>query len=309
MFHLPPVWRPKTTAVAVLCAGLFAGPALHAESIIGLTTTNALVLFDSAAPTMAGPAVTISGLIGVGESIVGIDARAVDRQLYGLGSLGNLYTLNAATGAATFMSALMPDPADASNPYTGLNGFSFGVDFNPVPDRLRITSNSGQNLRVNVATGATTTDGDLNGAVTHITGSAYTNNDIDPNTGTMLYGISSSTDMLYSQNPPNNGTLVAIGPLGVDTSAAIGFDISGATGRAFASLTNGDTAKSSLYSIDLATGVATLNGAFGIGGDTSIAPALLGLTVSAVPEPATMAMMIVGLGLVGGIARRRQRRN
>jgi len=167
----------------------------------------------------------------------------------------------------------------------------------------------GQNLRVNVATGGTITDGDLNGGATFITGSAYTNNDTDPSTGTMLYGISSQSDILYSQNPPNAGTLTTIGALGVDTSAAVGFDISGVTGKAFASLTNGDTAKSSLYSIDLATGAATLSGAFGIGGNTAIAPPLLDITVAAVPEPATVAMMIAGLAVVGGIARRRQRRS
>ena len=309
MLHHLLVRRRAAPALAVLCAGVLGAPALYAESIIGLTTTNALVSFDSATPMMASSAVAISGLVGVGESIVGIDTRATDNQLYGLGSLGNLYTLNATTGAATFLSMLVPDPTDLTNPYTGLNGFSFGIDFNPVPDRLRITSNAGQNLRVNVATGGTITDGDLNGGATFITGSAYTNNDTDPSTGTMLYGISSQSDILYSQNPPNAGTLTTIGALGVDTSAAVGFDISGVTGKAFASLTNGDTAKSSLYSIDLATGAATLSGAFGIGGNTAIAPPLLDITVAAVPEPATVAMMIAGLAVVGGIARRRQRRS
>jgi hypothetical protein len=35
-----------------------------------------------------------------------------------------------------------------------LDGTFFGVDFNPTVDRLRVISDTGQNLRVNVDTGA-----------------------------------------------------------------------------------------------------------------------------------------------------------
>ncbi len=285
-------------AAALLGAGLLAANPAQAETIVGLTSTNALVLFDSAAPTLAGPAMTITGLTGAGESILGIDLRPSNGLLYGLGSLGNLYTLNAQTGAATFVSVLS----------TGLSGISFGVDFNPAADRLRVTSNAGQNLRINVNTGAATVDGALNGAVTNISASAYTNNDNNPATGTALFGINSVNDRLYSQNPPNAGTQVEIGALGVDTSAAAGFDISGATGIAFASLTNGDTAKSSFYTINLATGAASLTGAFGIGGNTVVAPALLDITVAAIPEPSTYAMLLAGLALLGTITKRRRNR-
>jgi hypothetical protein len=68
---------------------------------------------------------------------------------------------------------------------TSLDGIFFGVDFKPVPDRLRIIRDTGQNLRHNVNTeGTTTVDGSLNYTVgittTGLTSAAYTNNDLDP---------------------------------------------------------------------------------------------------------------------------------
>ncbi len=298
-------WR-LVGAIATACIAGSAWAPAQAETIIGLTSTNALVRFDSQMPTQSSAAVAISGLLGVDERILGIDMRATNGMIYGLGSGGNIYRLNAQTGAASFVSALMADPADVSMPYAGLVGTSFGIDFNPTVDRLRITSNAGMNLRMNVDTGAVTTDGMLNGASASISGSAYTNNDTDPTTGTALYGIDGGTDMLYLQAPPNDGTLAAIGSLGVDTSNVIGFDISGMSGMAYAALTDGDTSKSGFYTINLATGAATWVGAFGFGGGNAFAPPLLDIAVAAVPEPETYALMLAGLLGVAWIARRRR---
>lgn len=289
----------SSTRIRRLCAGaaLFGlGLAAHAESLVGLTTTNALVRFDSASPLNGSAPVFITGLFA-NEQILGIDLRPATGALFGLGSSGSLYTLNASTGAATFVSSL----SGAS-----LMGSSFGVDFNPTVDRLRVTSNTGQNLRINVDTGAVTVDGMLNGAATGIAAAAYTNSFAGAAT-TTLYGIGSASNTLYVQAPPNNGTLAAVGALGVDTSAASGFDISGTTGVAYASLTDNNTSKSSVYTVNLATGSATLLGAFGYGGNTAVAAPLLDIAVvtTPVPEPGTYAMMVLGLLCVGTVMRRR----
>jgi hypothetical protein len=54
-----------------------------------------------------------------------------------------------------------------------------------------------------------------------------------------------------------------------------------------------------IYSINLGTGAATLLGNYN--------GTLSGLTVSAVPEPQTYALMLAGLVAVAGLARRRSR--
>ncbi len=55
----------------------------------------------------------------------------------------------------------------------GLTGNTFGVDFNLVADRLRIVSDAGQSLRINVDTGFVTTDTNLNPGTPLIVAAAY----------------------------------------------------------------------------------------------------------------------------------------
>jgi hypothetical protein len=96
-------------------------------------------------------------------------------------------------------------------------------------------------------------------------GAAYTNNDNDPATGTTLYDIDATRDVLVVQNPPNDGTLLTVGTLGVvtDGSLVVGFDVAGSDGTAYAALNTANNKRSMLYTIDLATGAATLIGEIG----------------------------------------------
>ncbi|MGD3745637.1 DUF4394 domain-containing protein, partial [Xanthomonas citri pv. citri] len=155
--------------------------------------------------------------------------RPATQQLYAIGRLGGvgrIYTLDAATGAATFVATLAPDPADTSAPFAGLAGTEFGVDFNPVPDRIRLVSDADQNLRINPNNGLVTTDGTLafaSGTNPAVTAVAYTNSTAGATT-TTLYGIDVTTQALVLQNPPNNGTLNVVGPLGLSFNALAGFD-------------------------------------------------------------------------------------
>ena len=133
---------------------LFAGLSnASAATLYGVSTTNQLVRFDSATPTMVTTVGVVAGL-QTGENIVGIDFRPANGQLYALGSASRLYTMNLTTGAANFVAALS----------VPLNGISFGTDFNPVADRLRITSDAKQNLSVNAETGQATADSPLTAA-------------------------------------------------------------------------------------------------------------------------------------------------
>ncbi|OUJ73809.1 DUF4394 domain-containing protein [Hymenobacter crusticola] len=212
-----------------------------------VSATNNLLIFNPEKPATA-IAKPITGLAS-GETIVGIDFRPVNGQLYAVSSNSRVLTLNTSSGAAAVVATLS----------TPLVGTSFGVDFNPTVDRIRIVSNTGQNLRVNPADGVTTVDGALNPGTPAVTGAAYTNNFAGA-TSTTLYDLDVNTDKLYTQNPPNNGTLVEVGNLGVNVEAATGFDIGGASGTPYALLTSGGSTK--LYRINLNTGAATAVGDF-----------------------------------------------
>ena len=251
--------------------------------------------------------VTSIALNGDSMFLDGLDFRPSTGQLYGyLDSTSSLYTVDVKTGAVTFVSTLT----------TPTNTFTLGIDFNPVPDRLRIVTESNQNLRVNVETGATTVDGDLvyatgdvnENSFVRVTEAAYTTScppsPRTPPPGTQLYYIDYGLDILATTSAPNDGILTTVGSLGVDTDEFVGFDIffDGGTNTAYALLNGGGSP--SLYTIDLGTGAATLIGALGPGAGTGN---VFGLTAAAVPEPTTLALAAMGgLGLL--VHRRRRKR-
>ncbi len=228
-----------------------------------LTSANRIVSFDRATPGTATSAVDITGLPG-GETILGFDARPATGGIYILTSAAKLYTLDPATGMLTAGATLAADPTDLTAPYTGLTGTTFGVDFNPVPDRLRVVSNTGQNLRINVETGAVTTDTALTAGVA-ATAAAYTNS-FAAACRTQLFVIDPMTDRLLLQNPPNDGVTTTVGTgLGVDATAAPAFDTSATAGgvtSAFAVLVVGGA--QGLYAVSTTAGTATLVGNFAL---------------------------------------------
>ncbi|GGX21006.1 hypothetical protein GCM10007242_30210 [Pigmentiphaga litoralis] len=224
--------------------------------VVVLTAAGQLASFNRTAPQTFLSSVALSGLATTTETLVGMDFRPADNLLYGISTTGVIYTINPVTGVATRKSALAP--ATAGGAAVVLNGTSFGVDFNPAADRLRVISNTGQSLRINVDTGATIVDGIVTapaGAATAaVTAAAYTNS-FAGTVGTALYDIDTVNDLVYLQNPPNDGTLTTPVPLGVDASAANGFDIDATTNQGFAALTVGGV--TGLYAINLAPVPAT----------------------------------------------------
>jgi hypothetical protein len=255
---------PATLVAAIGVTEDLRGIALTVPAVpiaYGLTDDARIVTFKTATPNTLDANVAITGL-AAGERLLGFDIRPKDGLLYGISSAGRIVTIDPATGAATLKATLAADAADASAPYTAIAGTAFGVDFNPVADRLRVIGNTGQSLRINVDTGATTTDGAINraGAAPVVTAAAYSNS-FAGTTATMLFDIDTASASLALQNPPNDGTLVNVGLLGVAAAGDVGFDIAGgANGLALAALRTAATGPSSLYRIDLATGAAVLSG-------------------------------------------------
>ncbi|KAB7732403.1 DUF4394 domain-containing protein [Rudanella paleaurantiibacter] len=212
-----------------------------------LTDGNQLLQLSSGAPSTPMATISVTGLMP-GDRLVSIDFRPATGQLYAVSSMSRMYTINPMTGAARAVGTAPLTPA--------IDGDGVGLDFNPTVDRIRLVTNKGQDLRLNPETGAVqAVDGVINGAPgAAISGVAYTNNFAGATT-TTLFTIDPVNDKLYRQDPPNNGTQVEIGPLGVDIIGLSGFDISPA-GEAIAAL--GRTgAGSELYEINLSTGQAT----------------------------------------------------
>ena len=257
------------TAAVTLVGGIAGNEAIRGlalvqparMNVVGLTSDNRLVGFDARSPNTLTSNVAITGL-GAGENILGIDVRPADSLLWALSSTGRLYTLDSNTGAATFRVALINDLVNTI-PFTALDGSqNLSVDFNPLADRMRVITPLGQNLRINVATGATINDGIINRVTTPATvatvlAAAYGNN-FAGTTTTTLFGLEGNADVLVIQNPPNAGTLTNVGTLGVDITSLAGLDIAGGdNGLILAALRTGITGPFLLQTISLTTGLAT----------------------------------------------------
>jgi hypothetical protein len=239
--------------------------------VVGLTTDGRLVRFDADRPGRTRNLGRVKGLKDGDQSLVGIDYRVQDGNLYGVGNAGGIYTLNTRNASATKVSKLTQP----------LMGNAFGVDFNPAANRLRVVSDAGQNLRHNIDDAAATTPPlagmtAVDGTLTYppattpaagISGAAYTNNDLDANTGTTLFDLDTMQDQVAVQSPANNGLLALTGKLLVDAGPSAGFDVysrvsGGSTqgNQAFASLQT--LGRYAFYQVNLLTGKITRVGSF-----------------------------------------------
>lgn len=238
------------SSLTVLRASLFLGAALattaaHAAPAVGLVGGNTLVMFDTETRAVSGT-MEVTGV----EGLAGIDVRPADKWLYGVTLAGEVVTIDTATGAAEVKSTL----SEKLPSYEGAI-----VDFNPMADRLRLMGTDGTNHRVNVDDGMVTVDGSLayeagdmhEGETPAIVAAAYINSIGKPE-ATAMYDIDATIAALVQQVSPNDGTLAAIGKLGVEGST-YAFDISSTedlTNTAYLVVDN------VLHTVDLETGAA-----------------------------------------------------
>jgi uncharacterized protein DUF4394 len=210
------------------------------------TDQNQLISFNARKTERIRDIRAITGL-PAGVSLKGIDFRPATGDLYGVGSDSVVYRVNPRTGIAV-------SEGPAFTP--ALNGNSFGVDFNPTVDKIRVVSDAGQNLRLNVDEGTVLSqDMNINPGMPQVVGSAYTNSSFNATkpTATTLYAVDAASDRLFIQNPPNNGTLTMGQRLGIDVGPNAGFDIAGTDNVGF--LTNAVSRRgTTLYTVDVQTG-------------------------------------------------------
>jgi hypothetical protein len=213
--------------------------------LFATTDQNQLIRFNSNRPGRLKDSRTITGL-PAGVSLSGIDFRPATGDLYGVGSDSVVYRVSPRTGIAV---------AEGPAVTPALNGRFFGVDFNPTVDKIRVTSDAGTNLRLNVDESTLlANDAALNPFMPRVVGSAYTNSSFNATrpTATMLFAIDSAADTISLQNPPNNGTLTNSRRLGFDVADQSGFDIAGANNVGYVAtrMRRG----SGLYVVDPVTG-------------------------------------------------------
>jgi hypothetical protein len=271
------------TTVGTVGTGGISGIAVQqpaAVRFIGLSADGRQLLRFSSANPASAVTVAITGL-STDEALVGVDYRPQTGQLYGLGISdtthnGTLYLLDPQTGAATIVGTAggiaYVDGGGAPIELPPVTS-GYGFDFNPTVDRIRVTTQTGRNFRINPNNGAPVAmDVSINGGATGVSGAAYTNSFGQPLTGgvTTQYVIDAVTDSVYIQNPPNNGTVgggvaITVGGVPIDFSAVSGFDIpsdvrttaSGTpvtSGSSFAAITVAGMQR--LYAVDLVSGVA-----------------------------------------------------
>lgn len=261
----------------VLAAMLAMGSAVsYGQQVIFVTENNSIgIITNVDNPTLASPTVAITGL-GTGQNIEGIDFRPRTGQLYALGHNPNtqetqLYTLTASGTAVAVNSTPL---------ILSLVPGQIGFDFNPVADRIRITSSNGSNYRLDPNNGALAgTDAvieydsaDVNdGQTPMLVASAYSKSYIGTE-NTVLYGVDYGLNTLVKQDLGTH-TLTTIGDLDITinpTNPTVGFDLfynpQTQTEEAYLAA-NTSGANDNLYTVNLGTGEVTSNGQIGLLGN------------------------------------------
>lgn len=221
-------------------------------SFTALTSDNKILMYDAQMLSTPTSSKNITGL-GSGEMIVSIDYRPATGQLYGVSSMSRLYHINENSGAATALG---------TGPFTpAIQGANPSLDFNPTVDRVRLVTESGQNLRLHPELGTVVaTDGSINGGMNPRIGAVAYSNSFSGTTMTTLFDIDFEQDKLYKQVPPNDGGLEEVGDLGVDFEGLGDMDLNPDNSVALA--VNRKDDESRLYTIDLSSGKAMWVGTF-----------------------------------------------
>lgn len=257
-------WLLFAISILMVASRAQAGEAFWA--VIGPPGPPMLVLWDPSSSPSPQVAITITGL-QPSETGLGIALRPATGDLYLVGSTSRLYRLSPTTGVATAVGS----------PFTPLlSGSTFSVSFDNA-DRLRVVSDTGQNLRIDPTTAAVTVDtplafaaGDPHaGQTPQVVAIAYDHK----NGGATAYAIDAHFGLLrLGSATASDGMLTTIA---ASASSLTEFDISPATGLAYG-IVPGLTPE--LVILNLQTGavspLAPAGGQFTIYHGFAVAPAI-----------------------------------
>ncbi len=285
-------------SVVLLAAALAVGaPTAQAVVLAAVRPDNTFFFVDSANPALIFRTGTVTG-IQAGETILGWDRRPATQSLFVVTSNSRLCEVDVNTGFCGNRGAF-------GGAQTGI----WGVDFNPTVDRYRLVNDAELNLRAVPDTGALAgTDTPLTPAGSAVA-AAYDRNIVGGGL-TTLFVIDNTTGTLLRQGgvdgtpSPNLGVLTTIGPLNVAPTGNVAFEITD-QGQAFAAMSVGGI--TGLYTINLASGAATLVGTLGTG--TAVVGLGQGPSIgSAIPALTRNTLYALGgvLVLLGLLAMRRR---
>ncbi len=181
------------------------------------TVPSSIIQYNSSNTSVAITApIAITGM-QTGESMLAIDVRPKDSIMYGISNASRIYKFTKANGLFTGVVTLVG--TGPTNP--AISGTVAAFDFNPVADRLRVVTSTGQNLRINPVDATVTVDGAINGINdARVTGAGYTNN-VNSATSTELFDLDIAAQKLYKQDA-NAGTLTEVGLTGLAPIINIG---------------------------------------------------------------------------------------
>jgi hypothetical protein len=253
-------------SLALVCAAALAVPVVGqagssgsgggGRTFLATNDQGQLLSFSADNPRQLDSLRNLTGL-PPGVSLRGIDFRPATGDLYGVGSDSVVYRVYPLTAIAV---------AEGPAFTPALRGRFFGWDFNPQVDRIRLTSDANQNQRLHPDdANVVGTDTDLNPNDPSVVGSAYTNSSFSATrpTATILYALDALDDAIYTQAPPNDGTLSQPKQLDINVRGESGFDIAGKRNVGYVATASDRRPGAELYRVDVLTGDSVRLGQIG----------------------------------------------
>jgi hypothetical protein len=271
-------------ALLAACAGLQESTSTTPVLAYTLGENRELLRIDTRAPQTVLARQALTGLQHH-DQLVGLSRRASDGQLFALSRSGQLYQVDAATGAATVVGTGSAPPGTPTfGAGTGISGvvFSgefFGTHFDPSGSYLRVVTDRGMNLRLDPQT-SLAIDGDpalfgrqpdaalhyaaddaQAGKAPAVVALAVTGEGQDA----VSYGIDRELGNLVrlgsnragtAAASPDAGVLHTVGSLGLGRLRDASLDIDAKTQKAYAVIRTASDLRTRLFTIDLQSGKA-----------------------------------------------------